>query len=129
MEKSPMQYLVYMLLLLLVLSACSNLSSETNQSFPYGVYASNPEIDQMTLEENGNFTYKVSGTVLTSGTFTVQGNEITWETDSYCDQSNAGKATYTWTFDNDILIFSVVGEERCPGRLAVLNLIQYQVEK
>jgi hypothetical protein len=118
-----------MLLLLLVLFACSNSSSETNQRFPYGVYTSNPGTDQITLEENGNFTYKVSSSVLTSGTFSVQGSEITWETDSYCDQSGARKATYKWTFNNDILIFNILVQGTCPDRLAVLNLIQYHVEK
>ena len=110
-------------LLFLSLFACSS------PSFPYGTFVSDSGSDQMVLNADGSFTYSESGTVVTTGTFSIQGNELTWETDSYCDERGAGKATYTWTFEDDTLVLQLKGEDHCSDRRYVLNLAPYHLEQ
>lgn len=123
MNKVCVNWSICILIPLLLLCACSS------PSFPYGTFASDSGSYQMVLNDDGSFTYSESGTVVTTGTFSVQGNELTWEVDSYCDEIGAGKATYTWTFEDDTLILQVKGEDQCSDRLFVLNLAEYHLEK
>ena len=113
---------ICMSLLLLLLSACSS------PTFPYGTFVSDSGSFEMVLKDDGSFTFSESGTVVTAGTFSLQGNELTWETDSFCDEKDAGKATYTWTFENATLVLDVKGEDQCADRLFVLNHAPYQLE-
>ena len=81
----------------------------------------------LTFDNEGNFTFLDSGTVAASGTFSVQADELTWETDSYCGNSELMKATYTWTFENDRLLFQVKGKDSCADRRAVVDSIPYEM--
>ncbi len=123
MNKSRVNGSICVSLLLLSLCACAS------PSFPYGTFASESGTDQMVLNQDGRFTYLESGTVVTAGTFSIQGNELTWETDSFCDEKGAGKATYTWTFENDTLVLQVKGEDRCADRRYVLHGAPYHLEQ
>jgi hypothetical protein len=93
--------------------------------FPTGVFAAKDGAWVLTFDDDGSFTFSESGTAVTSGTFSIRGNELTWETDDYCDR--AGKATYTWTFENDTLSFQVKGKDNCADRLAALDSIPYEI--
>jgi lysophospholipase L1-like esterase len=75
------------------------------------------------FDNDGSFTFSESGAVAASGTFSIQANELTWETDSGCE--GLGQATYTWTFENDTLLFQVKGGDECASRLGVLDGISY----
>jgi lysophospholipase L1-like esterase len=92
-------------------------------AFPEGAFAAKDGDWVLAFDDDGTFTFSESGTVAASGTFSIQANELTWETDRYCDR--AGKATYTWTFENDTLLFQVKGEDECADRLAVLDNVSY----
>jgi hypothetical protein len=96
-------------------------------AFPTGRFVAEDADWVLTLDDDGSFTFSESGVVAASGTFSLRGNELTWETDSYCDR--AGKATYTWTFENDTLLLEVKGEDECASRLEVLDDIPYQREE
>lgn len=110
-------------LLLLSLSSCST------PSFPYGTFVSETGSYQLVLNDNGAVTFSEYEAVVTTGTFSINGNELTWETDSYCDERSAGKATYTWRFEDDPLILHVKVEDACADRLFVLDGVAYYLEQ
>ena len=94
-------------------------------AFPTGVFAAKDSDWVLTLDGDGNFTFSESGAVAASGTVSIQANELTWETDSYCDPTGAGKATYTWTFEDDVLMFRVKEEDKCVDRLSAIDNVAY----
>ena len=110
MNKNHLIMISCILPLMFLLSACTTLN------FPTGSFLSEDGDEQLDFTIDGRFTYYLMGTVDTVGTFSVQGDELTWETDRYCDANGPRKATYTWTFENDTLVFQVKGEDRCYAR-------------
>ncbi len=117
MYKTPFIPIIGTVLLLLLFSACSK------PNFPYGTYLSENEFYLFKLNEDGSdiFAYAKSGSVIAEGTHSIKGNEITWETDSYCDEPRSKKASYTWTFEDGVLKFLVKGVDACSSRYKVLN--------
>lgn len=103
-----------LLFLFLSLCACS-----TGPSFPYGTFVGPADFYHVVLKKDGSFTFLDNKTVTSEGTFSIHGNELTWETDSHCAAVDAQKATYTWTFDNDNLELDVKGNDKCTDRLDV----------
>lgn len=91
---------------------------------PRGSYAAQAGERVLILDEDGGFSFSAAGEVLSSGTFSIQGRELTWETDSKCDQG-AGKATYTWTLENETLLFQGQGQDPCAERAMLLDGIPY----
>jgi len=81
------------------------------------------------IGEDNNFTVsEKNGKYNTSGTFSTNDqHQITWETDSYCDQENPGKATYGWNFENNVLSFGLIGKDPCAARKAFLTFY-YKME-
>ena len=125
MNKTRVAGFICISLLLLSLSACSG------QSFRYDTYIANVDNSSYRIAFNDDNTFVVTelGAGEDTGTFSVKGDELTWETDVYCDSLNAGKATYTWTFKDDTLELKVKGEDKCPLRLSVLTSGPLHVEK
>jgi len=105
----------------MLLSACAR------SDFPTGTYESGSGYIQTEFNNDGSFTFSIGGQVMSTGTYSIQGHELIWETDSYCDEISAGKATYTWTFENDTLLFEVKGEDKCADRLIVFSSIPQRV--
>ena len=97
---------VLMFFTILVATACVRSAGGTS-NFPTGTFVSNSGTYRFMFTDNGSWTISQGGGVIARGTFSIQGNEITWETDNYCDGIGAGKATYTWTFKNDTLLFNL----------------------
>lgn len=62
------------------------------------------------------------------GYISIDGNEMTWEEDSYCNSRNLGNATYAWTITDDTFLLRLIGEDRCIDRLEVLAGIPYHKE-
>ncbi len=106
--------------LVIIMMACAGCQPKS--SFPYGTYTSEDGIYQLVLNEDVSFefSYSKSGRIISVGTFSVQDDELTWETDSYCDKIKPRQATYTWTFTDNILVFKVVGADICSSRHGVL---------
>jgi hypothetical protein len=119
MNTKNVKILVIVSLLLLLLVSCSH------SSFPTGTFTYESENWTLILSDDGSYTFLENGTVEASGTYSIQENTITWETDSYCDKQKAGKATYTWSFKNETLFFTVNGEDKCTDRQSVLDNIPY----
>lgn len=110
-------------LLMLSMFGCSA------ERFPFGRYTTDTEDFVLELTPTGEFSIYEYGNRVTIGTYTVQGNKLTWETDTFCDSNGFGKATYTWSYDNGTLLFQVQGEDQCEGRITVLDGRPYQIEE
>ena len=80
--------------LLFALSGC------TSPKFTYGTYANGDNSIELHLKPDGTFAVYNHSTILDQGTFSIQGNQFTWETSSACDPG--GKASYTWTYQNGL---------------------------
>ena len=98
------------ILLLFPLAACAR------QSFPHGTFAPQFGPYRVTFKNDGSFVFTESGTVASTGTYSIQGNELTWDTDSYCAARGPQKATYTWSFANDELVLKAKGTDGCAMR-------------
>jgi hypothetical protein len=109
-----------LLLLLFSLSACSG------PTFPTGSFSmDNDHIIE--FKDDGKYSYYYLGEIYTSGTFSVEGNEFNWETDSVCDAIDSGKATYIWTYENETLTFELKGEDGCEQRIRALEKVYVKV--
>ena len=109
------------------LAACSD-DGDTGE-FPVGVYrlpgATETSIDQ-TMEFRSDDTFEVvfDGETMTDGTYSVDGDQLTFETDSLCKEISdaAESATYAWTQDGDLLTMTVEGEDLCTDRAELMRL-------
>jgi hypothetical protein len=96
---------------------------------PMGTYSAKSGDYILELGHDHSFAFsKKNGAYNTLGTFSTNDKNITWETDSYCDKRNSGKATYAWYFEDDVLSFHVVGKDKCVARSAFL-LFSYHKEQ
>lgn len=120
MNKNYVTTIICVSLLLLLLSSCSK------SSFPTGTFVSESGYWGFMLTDNGSWTFSEGGYVAARGAYSIHANEFTFETDSYC---GAGKATYTWTFENDTLLFTVKGKDKCYARFSTMHLIPYHKEQ
>ena len=116
-----------LLLTLLILSF--SLSACSGPTFPTGSFSmKSDDIYFVEFSDDGNWTFYVFGTVISSGTYSIQGDEFTFETDSFCDAEDSGKATYIWTWEDGNLTFILKGEDHCEGRRGVLDNVAYVKE-
>lgn len=123
MNKGRVNLSVCVLFLLILLCACAG------PSFPHGTFVSPSGFHRVTFNNDGSFTFFDAQTAASQGTYSIQGNELTWETDSHCDAQAAGKAAYTWTYENDNLVLNVKGDDSCSDRLSVYNTLTYQLQR
>ena len=88
-------------------------------SFPSGTFVDEYGYKGIDFSDDGHFTVVIDSKRVNEGTFSVQGNNLTWETDRECKESVGAevKATYSWTFKKDTLVFKVIGEDKCSNRL------------
>jgi hypothetical protein len=129
---------IILALLLLILCACSGKKSPpvakppAGPMFPYGVYISQTGDYILEINVDGSFSRTApaaTGFLPSTGTFSVQGKELTWTKDSYCDKPGLGNATYTWSYENETLMFQTKGTEPCDMRMQELNYIRYTIKK
>jgi hypothetical protein len=123
MNKAVVSVAVCVLLLLPPLAACSG------SFFPYGTYKTDSgSIDQMVLSPDGSFTFSGYGRVISTGTFSISGNELTWDVDSFCDERGGGGVVYIWTVEDEILHLQAKGEDICHGRRVSLDGAAYYLQ-
>ena len=89
--------------------------------FPTGIFVHETRKD-WTLQyyDDGSYIFRVNGQVDAIGTYTIQDNLYTEDTE-YLPCSDAPKATYAWTFDGQGLVFHLVGEDLCDARRQSLD--------
>lgn len=108
-----------------MLGACSDDDNETQ--FPTGKTIS----VSATSSEEGYIEYKSDDTYIgiddvgdafTEGTYTTDGDEITFETDSYCEANAPGSTpeTYTFEWDGEVLTFVDNPDDMCADRANTL---------
>ena len=105
-------------------AACSD-DGNTNE-FPVGVYHQPGSTDAsgtMEFKSDGTFVLAEGDAVVTEGTYSIDGDQLTWETDSWCKNvsADAESATYTWTQDGDLLTMTVEGEDLCTDRVNTIE--------
>ena len=97
--------------------------------FPTGSFVpQNWDTYVLEFKDDGTYVYYVDGEIYTSGTYSVQGNALTWETDSYCDALNVNPATYEWTYEDGVLAFTLKGQDTCVERKKSVHEISYVKE-
>ena len=79
----------------------------------------------LVLGDDQSFTYTGNSAYNTSGTLTINGNEFTLNTDSYCDQKTSWQATYFGIFVHNELTFNIVGMDPCIDRLRALTRLSF----
>jgi hypothetical protein len=104
-----------------MLGACSDDDNETE--FPTGkmIPASATSSEDGYIEYKSDGTYvgiAPSGDTFTEGTYTTDGDEITFETDSYCEANAPGSnpVTYTFEWDGEVLSFGENPDDTCTDR-------------
>jgi hypothetical protein len=107
--------------LLLAVSACQAGTQKNGESeallgdFPPGIFQNLAM--NWTLEFYADGTYYGIGVFVSErGAFTVTGDQITMQGD-HCGEI---KGTYTWTYDGEVLNFSVLDDE-CMDRRVVID--------
>jgi hypothetical protein len=133
-EMKTLRNVLFGLPVVMVLGACQSSTPVVTPTdgqtyvksvFPTGTFTAKDGDWVLTFDDDGSYTFSEYGTVEASGIISIQANELTWETDSYCDPKGAGKATYTWTFEDDVLLFLVKGEDKCVDRSSVIDNVAY----
>ena len=103
--------------MLVAVSACAE------SDFPTGTFSAEDGYFKFEFMEDGKWNLQEGGAIRNMGTYSVQGNEFTWERDQGCDSltGKSTKSTYTWTFKNRTLLFEVKGEDKCDRRFQGIN--------
>jgi len=101
-------------------------ASGCRNEFPTGTFERAVDSSfKMELRDNGEvlFTSSIQGdtTMMDSGTYSVEGSELVFETSDYCDATNRGSATYTWSFKQGILTLDPVGVDPCVERWQIVD--------
>jgi len=120
MKHKWLKQFIATLLFLFSLTACSS------RTFPMGMYIAKESGAQMEFMEDGSFIYADEGVVWASGTYSIDGNELIWETDSSCDESGIERSTYTWSYENGLLVLEEKGEDLCEGRVRSVNQLEWE---
>ena len=119
MKSNGLKQYIAVLLFLFILTACSS------RTFPMGVYEAKKSGAQMEFMKDGSFIYTDDGVVWARGTYSIDGNELIWETDSACDESDRERSTYTWSYENGLLVLEAKGEDLCEGRVQSVNQLEW----
>jgi len=106
--KKTLWTIVFILFVATALCACSS------KEFPTGTYT----YQKLTnvYRDDGTFTHMNGDEIVTEGTYSIEGDEIHWGHDTYCDRLNGGTATYKWQYEDGMMSFELVGEDLCEGR-------------
>ena len=84
---------------------------------------------EMELREDGTVLFRgsIQGDTnpMDSGTYSVEGSELVFETSEYCDATDRGAATYTWSFKGGVLTLDPVGVDPCVERWQIVDTEWY----
>jgi len=79
------------------------------------------------LRDDGTFVFYAGGEETSTGTYTIEGDQFKFETDTFCDSLNAGKAAYTWSYEDEILYLVAKGPDPCGGRQIAVDHVRYKI--
>ncbi len=97
--------------------------------FPMGVFVHEACKDwTLQYNEDGSYIFRVNDQVDAIGTYTIQNNLYTEDTE-YLPCNQARTATYTWTYDGQGLTFHLVGEDHCSARKQSLDGVMWVKQK
>lgn len=115
-------YFAAAFLFLLLIAGCGS------SQFPTGEFTSQLEGRQILLrfDGDGNFTILRDGRDFAQGTYSVDGNQLTWLTDSSCASPNGETPIYSWVYEDQTLIFSLLEKDSCMSRLYMLEKLPYE---
>ena len=92
--------------------------------FPTGNWTATNDAGEVAVLEygsDGTWSLTGAGEVVTSGTYSTDGDTLTFLTDTYCKgEGSPQQGTYTWTLDNDQLTFKKQADE-CGARSDVMT--------
>jgi hypothetical protein len=107
-----------------LLGACSDDETE----FPTGkmvpVSATSTEGGYIEYKSDGTYVgIDPGGATFTEGTYTTDGDEITFEDDSYCEANAPGSnpVTYTFEWDGEVLTFGDNPDDTCAARVETFS--------
>ena len=110
-----------------MLGACGDDQDETQ--FPTGkiVPASASSTEEGYIEYRTDGTYvgiDQTGGTFTEGTYTIDGDEITFTDDSYCEANAPGSnpVTYTFEWDGEVLTFVDNPDDTCAARVETFEV-------
>lgn len=109
---------------LFILSGCG-----PTQEFSPGRYQTIHQGQSWILDfdPDGSWSGTFSGDLFTSGTYSIDGDQLTWLTDSHCLETGyPGPATYRLRIRNSFLTFSRIGSDPCLSRQVILEDERYQ---
>ena len=105
----------YMYTIACIMILAATLSSCSNKAFPTGTYTTTGQ-GSVEYRDDGTMTLWYGDDVVTTGTYSVEKNEIHFLHDTYCDEHYGGDATYKWQYEDGVLTFELIGEDLCDGR-------------
>ena len=112
------RYTVWVIVSLLMLSAV--FCGCSRQEFPTGAFVRSGD-RILEFNEDGTMRFIWEEIVVSEGTYTINGDEITIQ-DDFCDEEYAGPATYTWAYVEGALTFKSVSSDVCGDRRSALTL-------
>ena len=111
MNKRYLSIIICILLMVIAVSGCGK------SDFPTGTFSIEGGYYKFEFTEGGEGLRYEDDSLMSQGTFSVRGDELTWKSHSFC----AKKATYIWTYENDALTFTLKGEDTCAARVFFLD--------
>lgn len=109
-----------------LLAGCSSDSDEGSSegAFPIGAYESTASLNDqgpvtLTYKDDGTRTIEQGGALVVTGTYTVDGDQITLS-DPYCKKFEGQEsASYTWTWDGSTMAMTTT-DDACSSRKAAV---------
>ncbi len=102
-----------------ILFVAAALCACSSNEFPTGTYT---HLDgTVEYRDGGTFILMGGDEIATEGSYSIEGDEITLR-DTFCDENNAGTATYRWQHEDGVLSFELIGEDLCDERREMLSL-------
>ena len=123
-KKNPLFSLVLIIILLLVILLFVLVGCGSTQDLLPGRYETMHEGQTwvIDLQSDGSWTGTFGGELLTTGSYELEANQITWLSDSHCEGTgHAGEASYRWRYRNDRLTFKSIGVDPCVSREVILE--------
>jgi len=121
--------IVLILSAFIFLSACIGPSG-SKVSFPTGTLTApkHPGI-KLAFNEKGTFTIMNGDEIISTGLYSVTGNEIQIGPDTFCTPQGKGTGTYVWRVQYGRLIFRVKGKDPCLQRKFFLEQYRWLTDR